>query len=84
MQTSQELAKPLICTFTLFQYRNFAAELFCAVCGGAQDQVNAIFNAFAVVIAQVGEQVLVGEGDGIHWPDLDEDLSVAGLLKGGH
>jgi hypothetical protein len=23
-----------------------------------------------------------GEGQGIHWPDLDEDLSVAGLLKG--
>ena len=23
---------------------------------------------------------LVGRGLGIHWPDLDEDLSVAGLL----
>jgi len=23
---------------------------------------------------------LVGGGVGIHWPDLDEDLSVAGLL----
>lgn len=21
-------------------------------------------------------------GDGIHWPDIDEDLSVAGLLRG--
>jgi hypothetical protein len=27
---------------------------------------------------------LLGDGDGIHWPDLDEDLSVAGLLAGAH
>jgi hypothetical protein len=25
---------------------------------------------------------LIGEGEGIHWPELDEDLSVAGLLRG--
>jgi hypothetical protein len=25
---------------------------------------------------------LLGDGVGIHWPDLDEDLSVAGLLRG--
>jgi hypothetical protein len=25
---------------------------------------------------------LIGRGVGIHWPDLDEDLSVAGLLAG--
>ncbi|MDE2892173.1 MAG: DUF2442 domain-containing protein [Chloroflexota bacterium] len=25
---------------------------------------------------------LLGEGVGIHWPDLDEDLSVEGLLAG--
>lgn len=25
---------------------------------------------------------LLGEGHGIHWPDLDEDLSVEGLLRG--
>ncbi len=25
---------------------------------------------------------LIGRGRGIHWPDLDEDLSVAGLLAG--
>jgi hypothetical protein len=24
----------------------------------------------------------VGEGEGIHWPDIDEDLSVSSLLKG--
>lgn len=24
----------------------------------------------------------VGDGLGIHWPDVDEDLSVEGLLKG--
>lgn len=25
---------------------------------------------------------LVGDGQGIHWPDVDEDLSVSGLLRG--
>ena len=25
---------------------------------------------------------LLGDGDGIHWPDADEDLSVSGLLAG--
>ena len=25
---------------------------------------------------------LLGDGEGIHWPDADEDLSVAGLLVG--
>jgi hypothetical protein len=24
----------------------------------------------------------VGDGQGIHWPSVDEDLSVAGLLRG--
>ena len=26
---------------------------------------------------------LLGDGQGISWPDLDEDLSVEGLLRGG-
>jgi len=25
---------------------------------------------------------LIGDGEGIHWPRLDEDISVAGLLAG--
>lgn len=25
---------------------------------------------------------LIGDGVGIHWPDVDEDLSVEGLLRG--
>ncbi|GIX17321.1 MAG: hypothetical protein KatS3mg119_1507 [Rhodothalassiaceae bacterium] len=25
---------------------------------------------------------LLGDGEGIHWPDVDEDVSVAGLLEG--
>jgi hypothetical protein len=25
---------------------------------------------------------LLGDGQGIHWPDVDEDLSVSGLLRG--
>jgi len=27
---------------------------------------------------------LLGDGEGIHWPEIDEDLSVAGLLAGTH
>jgi hypothetical protein len=29
-----------------------------------------------------GNWRLIGRGEGIHWPDLDEDISVAGLLAG--
>lgn len=25
---------------------------------------------------------LIGNGQGIHWPDIDEDLSVRGMLEG--
>jgi hypothetical protein len=25
---------------------------------------------------------LIGSGEGIHWPDLDEDISVEGILSG--
>lgn len=25
---------------------------------------------------------LIGDGQGVHWPDIDEDLSVEGLLRG--
>ena len=34
--------------------------------------------------AELKNWVLLGDGEGIHWPDLDEDLSVAGLLIGTH
>ena len=27
---------------------------------------------------------VLGDGEGIHWPKADEDLSVAGLLAGSH
>ena len=27
---------------------------------------------------------LLGDGEGIHWPDVDEDLSINGLLVGAH
>lgn len=29
-----------------------------------------------------GKFELLGDGEGIHWPTLDEDISVAGLLRG--
>lgn len=25
---------------------------------------------------------LIGQGSGIHWPDIDEDISVRGMLEG--
>jgi hypothetical protein len=31
---------------------------------------------------QRGQWELLGDGEGIHWPAIDEDLSVAGLLRG--
>jgi hypothetical protein len=32
--------------------------------------------------AERGNWRLSGNGEGIHWPDLDEDISVEGLLAG--
>ena len=32
--------------------------------------------------AQLDNWEILGDGEGIHWPDLDEDLSVKGLLIG--
>lgn len=29
-----------------------------------------------------GNWRLIGSGEGIHWPDLDEDISVEGLIAG--
>lgn len=31
---------------------------------------------------QRGHWELIGGGQGIHWPDLDEDISIAGILAG--
>ncbi len=33
---------------------------------------------------QLGNWELLGDGEGIHWPEVDEDLSVSGLLLGVH
>ncbi len=33
-------------------------------------------------IAERANWRLIGAGEGIHWPDLDEDISVASLLAG--
>jgi hypothetical protein len=32
--------------------------------------------------AQREDWELIGEGEGIHWPQIDEDLSVVGILRG--
>lgn len=31
--------------------------------------------------AALSNYQLLGDGEGIHWPDLDEDISVDGLLR---
>ena len=31
--------------------------------------------------AERGNWRLIGRGEGIHWPDIDEDISVAGVLR---
>ena len=33
---------------------------------------------------QLDNWELLGDGEGIHWPDVDEDLSINGLLLGTH
>ncbi len=33
---------------------------------------------------QLENYELLGDGEGIHWPDIDEDLSVEGFLRGTH
>ena len=34
--------------------------------------------------AELEDWQLLGNGEGIHWPQIDEDLSVKGLLLGFH
>jgi len=33
---------------------------------------------------QLNDFQIMGDGEGIHWPQLDEDVSVRGLLLGTH
>ena len=33
---------------------------------------------------QLENYEILADGEGINWPDVDEDLSVAGLLRGTH
>ncbi len=33
---------------------------------------------------QLDNWELLGDGEGIHWPEIDEDLSIKGLLAGTH
>ena len=34
--------------------------------------------------SQLNNYQILGDGEGIHWQDLDEDLSINGLLLGNH
>lgn len=50
--------------------------------------ISAPLSWFPRLVDASGEQrenwELIGDGEGIHWPDIDEDLSVEGLLSGTH
>ncbi|MFH0908638.1 MAG: DUF2442 domain-containing protein [bacterium] len=41
---------------------------------------NLIFNRYPQFSVQRKHWRLIGRGVGIHWEDVDEDISVAGLL----
>ncbi len=49
-------------------------------------RISAPLNWFPRLLNATPEQrakfELMGDGEGIHWPDADEDLSVAGILRG--
>lgn len=34
--------------------------------------------------SQLENYELLGDGEGIHWPEIDEDISIEGLLRGTH
>ena len=36
----------------------------------------------AATPAQRARYEIIGDGQGVHWPDLDEDISAAGMLTG--
>ena len=33
-------------------------------------------------VAQRSNFEIIGDGDGVHWPDVDEDVSASGMLQG--
>jgi hypothetical protein len=36
----------------------------------------------AATPAQRANYEIIGDGHGVHWPDVDEDISVQGMLRG--
>ena len=60
-----------------------ADEMIVALADGRRLAVPlAWFSTLAKASAdQLRNYELLGDGEGIHWPDLDEDLSVEGLLR---
>lgn len=35
----------------------------------------------AATVAQRANLEILGQGEGLHWPELDEDIGIAGLLR---
>lgn len=63
-----------------------ATELVVTLIDGRSISVPlAWFSSFSgATSSQLNDYQLLGDGEGIHWPQLDEDLSVKGLLLGAH
>lgn len=40
------------------------------------------FTSFNAKKQELENYELIGDGEGIHWPDLDEDISIEGILAG--
>jgi hypothetical protein len=59
-------------------------ELVVAFVDGRTLTVPLVFypRLFHATPEQRSEWRLIGDGDGVHWPQIDEDLSAAGLLRG--
>ena len=37
---------------------------------------------FHATSQELGNYEMIGDGEGIHWPDLDEDISIEGIIAG--
>ena len=79
MSTSPANVEPLAVSVT-FDDHSFTAHLS----DGRAISVPYVYSArlAAATPDQRADYQLIGRGRGIHWPQIDEDLSIAGLLRG--
>ena len=79
MATSPIELRPLARTVAVSEY-----ELTVGLADGRAITVPLIWfpRLLNATVAARNKWELLGDGEGIHWPDADEDLSVDGLLVG--